>query len=242
MRNPHTTTTRVFSTHAIAVVALAAMTSASSAPPIATDDASTLSPGMCQLETEQRRFRNRVEQDIVPACNLWFDAEIGIGHQRVAPDAAPRAESVVYQFKKVLVPAEANEWAFGIAAATVRASGGESGTRQNVVNALASRQFGETALHLNFGNVSDREAAPGTRRNRLSWGIAVETEASARWTLVGEALGQRGLPVAAQVGLRWWVVPKYVQFTTSLGAQRGEGRDGCWVSFGVRFEAGDAFF
>jgi hypothetical protein len=207
-----------------------------------TDDAATLAPGACQFEIEQRQFRQRVERDLVPVCNLWFDTEFGIGHQRVMPDARPRADSIVYQFKKVLVPASAGGWALGVAAATVRASGGESGIRQNIVNALASRQFGATALHLNIGNVSDHEAAPGARKNRLSWNLGAEHEVATRWTIVGEVFGQRGLAETMQLGLRWWAVPRHVQFTTSLGIQRGEGRDGRWLSFGVRFETGDSIF
>ena len=212
------------------------------APPLASDDASTLGPGECQFETEHRRFRRRIEQDNVPVCNLWLDTEIGIGHQRVAPNAAPRADSIVVQFKKVLGTSEETGWAFGIAAATIRASGGQSGTRQNFANALLTRQIGNTALHLNVGFVYDRESQPGIRRNRASWAMAAEHDASDRWTLVGEAFGQRSIGATAQVGLRWWLVPKYVQLTTSQGAQRGEGRDGRWVSFGVRLETARSIF
>ena len=212
------------------------------APPLATDDASTLLPGMCQLEIEQRQFRNRFERDIVPVCNLWFDTEIGIGHQRVAARDASRADSVVYQFKKVFAPADASDWAFGVGAATVRAASGseQSGARQHYVNALLSRQLGATALHVNLGAIVDREAEPGMRRNRLTWALAAEHEATPRWTLVGEVFGQRGQPETAQIGLRWWALPKYIQFTTSLGSQRGMGRDGHWMSFGIRFETGDS--
>ncbi|MCY7386853.1 MAG: hypothetical protein LH481_02130, partial [Burkholderiales bacterium] len=201
----------------------------------------SLPPGMCQLEIEQRQFHNRVERDVMPVCNIWFDAEIGIGHQRVAVRDAPRADSIVYQLKKVFATADASEWAFGIGAATVRAvnTSEKSGTRQHYINALLSRQFGAMALHANLGGVVDREAEPGTRRNRLTWALAAEYETTLRWTLVGEVLGQRGQPATAQVGLRWWALPKYVQFTTSLGAQRGSGRDGRWMSFGIRFETGD---
>ncbi|MBL8524984.1 MAG: hypothetical protein JNN20_14945 [Betaproteobacteria bacterium] len=224
---------------ALAVAATMVLsTAAHAAPPLTTDDASTLSPGMCQLETELRRFRKRDELDVVPACNFLFDAEIGIGKLRVAPDVGLRADSVVFRFKKVISLSDAPDWSFGIGAATIRATGGESGTRQNLVNALISRQLGSTLLHLNLGNVSDREAAPGARRNRLFWGLAAEREASERWTLLGEVYGQKGLPETAQLGLRWWALPKYVQLTSSVGAQRGQGRDGRWFSFGVRLESG----
>lgn len=237
-----TTVTRISATIAIIFAAFASPTWC--APPLATDDASTLTPGACQLEIEQRRFRNRVERDIASACNILFDAEIGIGHQRIALDGVPRADSIAYQFKKVLVPAEENGWAVGIAVATVRTvnekPGGHSGTRHNILNAIASRQFGATALHVNVGTISDHQSAPGSRKNRLSWAIATEHEASARWTVAGDVFGQRGVPATAQLGLRWWVLPKYMQFTTSFGAQRGEGRDGRWVSLGVRFETGDS--
>jgi hypothetical protein len=222
--------------------ALLSPTVAHAAPPLTTDDASTLAPGMCQLETEQRRFRRRDEIDIVPVCNFLFDAEIGIGKLRVVPDDGTRADSVVFQFKKIFSPTDAPEWSFGIGAATVRATGDQSGTRQNLVNALMSRQLGSTLLHLNIGNVSDREAAPGARRNRLFWGLAAERELSSRWTLLGELYGQQNLPETAQLGLRWWALPKYVQLTSSVGAQRGQGRDGRWVSFGIRLETGDPLF
>lgn len=212
------------------------------APPLTTDDASTLSPGMCQLEAETRRFRHRDETDIVPACNFLFDAEIGIGKLRVSPDAGPRADSVVFQFKKVFSPKDAPDWSFGIGAATIRATGDQSGTRQNLINALVSRQIGDTMLHLNLGNVTDHEATPGTRRSRLFWGLAAERDVSERWTVLGEMYGQKGLPETAQAGLRWWAVPKYVQLTSSAGAQRGQGREGRWVSFGVRLETGDSLF
>lgn len=128
------------------MVSLIGSTAVHAAPPLATDDASALPPGMCQLETEQRRFRDRHELDLVPACNFIFDAEIGIGKLRVSPDAGPRSDSIVYQFKKVFTPADAADWSFGIGAATVRATGEQSGTRQNIVNTLVSRQIGSTAV------------------------------------------------------------------------------------------------
>ena len=95
---------------------------------------------------------------------------------------------------------------------------------------------------MNLGVVADKEADAEVRRNRLSWAIAAEHEANDRSTIVGEVFGQRGVPATAQLGMRWWAVPKHVQFTTSLGAQRGAGRDGRWLSFGVRFETGDSIF
>lgn len=221
-----------------------ATTSVWCAPPLATDDASTLLPGMCQFEIEQRRFRTRVERDIVPVCNFWLDTEMGIGHQRVEANDAPGADSVVIQFKKIFALTEQGEWAVGIGAATVRAvnSVAQSGVRQNYVNALITRQVDATALHANLGIVLDREAEPGMRRNRLTWAVATEHEASSRWTLVAEVFGQRGVPETVQLGMRWWAIPKYVQFTTSLGVQRAQGRDGRWFSIGIRFETGDPVF
>lgn len=211
------------------------------APPLNTDDASTLQPGTCQLEIEQRRFGNRVERDVVPACNLWFDTEIGVGHQRVSPAGAGRTDSIVVQAKKVLGVTEQGDWSVGVGAATVRAmnSTEQSGIRQNYVNAILTRQVGATALHANLGVVFDREADVDPRRSRQTWAIAVEHEATSRWTVVAELFGQRGVPQSAQFGLRWWAIPKYVQLTTSLGSQRSMGSDGRWMSVGIRFESPD---
>ena len=131
-----------------------------------------------------------------------------------------------------------------ICAATVRAiaSREQPSARQHSLNALFSRQFGTTMLHANIGGVIDPEAEPGTRQNRMTWALAAEHEASAHWTLAGEVLGQRGQPQTAQIGLRWWALPKYIQFTSSVAAQRGAGQEGRWVSFGIRFETGDSIF
>jgi hypothetical protein len=212
------------------------------APPLASDDASTLGAGECQFEIEHRQFRHRIEQDIGPACNLFFDTEFGISHQRVAPKDSHRADSIAWQFKKVLATSADADWAFGIAAATVQATGGQSGTRQHLINALVSKKMGNTNFHLNAGIVSDHEAAPGARKNRPSWAVATEHDATDRLTLVGEIFGQRGVPATAQIGARWWAVPQHVQFTTSIGTQRGEGREGRWASFGIRFETGKSIF
>ena len=118
----------------------------------------------------------------------------------------------------------------------------QSGTQQHYLNVLLSRQFGATLLHANIGGVADRQAVPGTRRNRLTCALAAEHEATPRWTLLGEVFGQRGKPETAQIGLRWWAIPKYIQLTSSLGSLRGAGRDGRWVSFGIRFETCDSIF
>ncbi len=97
-------------------------------------------------------------------------------------------------------------------------------------------------MHLNAGWIHDREAGNEVRRDCFTWAAAIESDVSARWTVVAEAFGQQGLPEAAQMGLRWWAVPRQVQFTTSVGALRGQGQDGRWISFGVRFETAGSIF
>ena len=222
-----------------AILAALCASLAHSSPPLATDDAGTLAPGTCQLEFEQRRFNRRNELDIVPACNFLFDAEIGVGILQISPVSAPRIDSVALQFKKAIVSATPGEWGLGISGATILASRSGNGVRQNQLTALITRQFDASALHLNLGTVHDREAA-AVPRNRLTWGVAGEHQANFRLTLVGEAFGQRGFPAIAQIGLRWWAVADWVQLTASTGAQRGEGREGRWVSFGIRLETVNA--
>lgn len=212
------------------------------APPLSSDDASVLEPGTCQLEIEQRRFNRRVELDVVPACNLFWGAEVGIGKLRTTPEGQPRSDSVVYQVKKVLVPGGESPWSFGIGAASIRATGHQSGTRQDLLNAIFTRPIGASVVHLNIGQVRESEAVEGAPRHRHSWAVAIENEVNERWTLVAEVVGQKGMPESAQAGLRWWAIAKYVQLTTSLGMQRGEGREGRWMSLGIRFETGNALF
>ena len=61
------------------------------APPLTTDDASTLDPGACQVETERQHFNRRTELDIVAACNFFGDTELAIGKLRVVAEGAPHA-------------------------------------------------------------------------------------------------------------------------------------------------------
>ncbi|MEO8103686.1 MAG: hypothetical protein ABI790_14275 [Betaproteobacteria bacterium] len=213
------------------------------APPLTSDDARTLDPGGCQFEVEQRRFKRQTELDIVPVCNLFGDTELAVGKLRVAAGAASRIDSVMVSIKKVLMPGGIADWGVAFNAATVRTTGNASAIRQNLVTAIFSRPItanGDTLLHLNAGWINDRAAAIGVRRNRRTWAAAVERDVSARWTLVAEAYGQQSQPDTAQLGLRWWAVPGYMQFTSSLGTQRGLGREGRWLSIGVRFETAGA--
>ena len=219
---------------------------AQGAPPLATDDAATLEPGACQFELERRRFGKHTELDLLPACNLFLDAELAIGKQRFSGDGGYRLDSNVYQIKKVLLPAAASPWGFGISAATVRSSMRSaeqvSAMRQDQVNALFTRQLAAATLHANVGLVRDSAAQDGQLQSRYTWALAAEHEASPRWTVVCDMFGQRKVPRSSQAGVRWWAVPKYMQLTTSLGTQRGQGRDGRWASFGLRFETGGPVF
>ena len=222
-----------------AAASVAFSIAALASPPLTTDDAGTLDPGNCQFEIERRRFNRLTERDIVPACNLFGEMELAIGELRAAGDGVPPIDGTFYSIKKVLVAGGEGEWSVGFNAATIRAAGSASGTRQNQATAIFSHPVeanGDTMLHLNVGWVGDHEAERDTRRNRRAWAITVERDLSARWTVVAEAFGQQTLPEAAQVGLRWWAVPAQVQFTTSVGALRGMGRDGRWFGLGVRFE------
>lgn len=173
------------------------------APPLATDDASTMEPGACQVETERRRFNRRTELDIVPACNIISDTELSIAKLRVVAEGAPAIDSVMYSIKKVLIAGDEAGWSAGFNAAIIRATGKASGTRQNSVTAIFTRPLdanGDTMMHVNVGWVNDREADSGARRNRGAWAGAVESNVSARWTVVAEAFGQQGQPQAAQLG------------------------------------------
>lgn len=227
---------------ALAVSALGPPATALAGPPLITDDAATLDSGTCQFEVEHRRYRGRTESDALPACNLFADTEVSLGWLRVATDGAPRGNSLALQAKRVLVPADEERWGVGISLGNVRAAGRESGMRQASLTGLFTRLWGAHAVHLNVGAVRDHEAPEGTRRRRATWGAAVEGGVSDRLTLVAEVFGHQGIPAAAQAGLRWWVVPRHVQLTTSLGVQRGLGSEGRWASLAVRFESGDWSF
>ncbi len=215
---------------------------AHTSPPLLTDDAATLAPGECQLETEYRRFDRRNEFDIMPACNFIGDAELAVGTSSIRAKEGPHANRVTAGLKKVLIAGEGSAWSAGVSAATILATGKTSHPPQHAMTALFTRTIDVGTLHLNAGWASDRAADAGARKHRSTWGVAIERDVTSRWTLVGEAFGQRGLPETAQLGVRWWMVPKAVQLTASMATQRGLGREGRWASFGVRFESGGPLF
>jgi hypothetical protein len=92
---------------ALAGVAMILPLAGHAAPPMATEDASTLDPTACQLEFERRTFRQVRETDLSVACNLMFDAELGATAQRVCEDSFGRRDYLAVQFKKVLLLAGA---------------------------------------------------------------------------------------------------------------------------------------
>jgi hypothetical protein len=207
------------------------------APPLLTDDASTLAPGHCQLEIERRAFQRRVEFDVVPACNAFWDAEVALGLLQTNPDHEARLRQAVLQFKKVLATMgpEDDAWAAGFAVSAVRNSGGQR-TGQDSLMALFTRTIGPLALHANAGLAHDRSSNAGAERRHWIAATAFEADVTPQWTLVGEVFKQQGISTILQAGARRWVVKDTVQLTGSIGAQRGAGREGRWFSLGVRFE------
>jgi len=200
------------------------------APPLVTEDAGTLTPGACQVEFEQRNFRQRAERDVLPACNLLFNSEMQLGFLHARPDDAPNEKRWLLQVKKTIWESEPEGLALGIALGTIKLQG--DSRRDSYVTLPITGTAGKTTWSLNLGGV--RNSTEGTWQRFLA--AAVEHDITERITLVGEVFGIRGQPTTTQLGGRYWIVSKKVQLTASVGQERNGGRDGRWTSLGIRFE------
>lgn len=216
---------------ALQIFALACVvTPALAAPPLVTEDAGTLSPGACQLEFEQRTFRQKTERDVLPACNLLFNSEMQLGFLHARPDDAPTEKRWLFQVKKTLWESEPEGLALGIALGTIKLQG--SSERDNYVTLPLSGTAGKTTWSLNLGGIRNSTEAKWQR----FLAAALEHDLTDRITLVGEVFGTGGQPTTAQIGGRYWIVNKKVQLTASVGQERNGGREGRWTSLGIRLE------
>ncbi len=207
------------------------------ARPLVTDDARTVDPDGCQIESYAKRQRNFGEQEFwfLPACNPGGHAELTLGGTRTDNAASGRSGSTIVQAKFLLHPLSVNGYgaALSLGAQKTRPFSAADPSQWNpYANAIASRSLLDDRLfvHLNLGAIKDRnrDVSLGT------WGLGTEFVFTPRLIGIIETYGQRADRPNRQIGLRIWVIPDKLQIDTTLGIQSGYAPDRRWNSVGVR--------
>lgn len=201
-----------------------------------TDDARITTAESCQLETWTRRYHDRTENWVLPACNPTGNFEITAGAGHFRADGLPPSSDQVLQGKTLLRPLTPNGWGWGLAWGVVRHAGTQPGpngmgNRYVYLPLSVSLRDDRLVAHANVGWAHDNR----TRSNLTTWGAGVEYWAHPRLMLIAETFGDDRQRPWVQSGLRWSLIPGVLQIDATLGTQpNGLGRTG-WNSFGLRY-------
>jgi len=189
-----------------AVLATAALlsTTAWAGRPLATDDATILDPGGCQLEAWHQRAGKLREWWAMPACRAG-EWELAAGKGQ-SGNAALQAKTVLRQL-------ETNGWGLGLAIATQHGV-----SRQHTVNLPLTMSFAGDALmlHLNAGWIR-QPTMPG----RATWSIGGEYAFASRWSASLESYGSRHRPPTRQAGMRFTVIEGRLDLDASVAKTPG---------------------
>ena len=173
------------------------------ARPFITDDARTVDPGGCQVETfykEQRAYSGH-EFWFLPACNR-FDVEMTLGGNRIEGE-----NNLVVQGKKLLKPLETGGYGLAVSAGYF---GGDY-----YLNGIASFSF--------FGDWSVIHSNVGYFENRPTWGIGLEQLIlPPRIYGILEVFGERGEKPTLHGGIRYWLMPNRLQIDSTYGVQQSD--------------------
>lgn len=171
---------------------------AKAARPFVTDDARLTTAGSCQLESWTRFYADSTEVWALPACNPTGNLELtlGGGQARYQDTSLSTSEDYVLQAKTLFRPLDTDGWGWGAAVGTVRhpeINPGPNLHGNTYIYFPLSMSFADdrVVVHLNAGWLHDKSLS----RERLTWGIGSEINATQRLTLVAESFGDvwRGL-------------------------------------------------
>lgn len=209
---------------------IAGTASVHAARPFVTDDARTVDPGGCQIETfaKQQRRTREAEFWFVPACNPLGNLEMTLGSINLS-DAPASSRSLLLQGKTLLRPLQTNDFGLAMSVGALETVTATPAARWSpYLNMIASLSLRDDALvlHANAGALNDRPAS----RTRGTWGAGAEILLTPRLYGIAESYGQEGERPNKHAGLRYWLQPNRFQVDGTAGSQRGR----TWVSIGVR--------
>ena len=209
-------------------------TAAHPARPMITDDARTVDPYACQVESWVRTNRSSREYWALPACNFTGNLELTLGGARTRDATGSETSDVIFQGKTLLKPLETNGYGIALAAGYAGRPAAHAGRPLGgpYMNMPVSFSLADdrVVLHTNVGARHVRDEG----RARATWGLGSETLISPRVFLIAETFGESRSNASYQLGVRYWIVPNHVQVDTTYGNQYGNKSDARWFSIGLR--------
>ena len=204
------------------------------ARPLITDDARTVDPYACQVESWVKTNRGSREYWALPACNFTGNLELTLGGAYTRDAGGSENSDLVFQGKTLLKPLETNGYgiafAAGYAGHPAAHAGRPLGGPYLYMPLSLSLADDRVVLHANLGAKHLRE----DRSNRGTWGLGSETMITPRVYLIAETFGESRDNASYQLGIRLWIVPNRVQVDTTYGNQYGGKPDARWFSIGLR--------
>lgn len=204
------------------------------ARPMITDDARTVDPYACQVESWVRTNRGSREYWALPACNFTGNLELTLGGARTRDATGSETSDVIFQGKTLLKPLETNGYGIALAAGYAGHPAAHAGRPLGgpYMNMPVSFSLADdrVVLHTNVGARHVRDEG----RARATWGLGSETLISPRVFLIAETFGESRSNASYQLGVRYWIVPNHVQVDTTYGNQYGNKSDARWFSIGLR--------
>lgn len=209
--------------------------SAFAARPMLTDDARLVDAKSCQLETWVKENKDNTEYWALPACNFTGNLEVTVGGAMGKDNNNTETTDIVYQAKTLFKQLDKNGWGVGLVVGNVRHP--QINTESNVIGNLyayvpTSFSFldDRVVIHTNLGALHSKDE----KHTYVTWGLGSETEINSRTYFIGEVFGQNKGNPFFQLGVRYWLLPKHVQFDTTYGNRMNNNSDEQWFSIGLR--------
>ena len=184
---------------------------AEAARPFVTDDARMTAAGSCQLESWTRFYDDNTEVWALPACNPTGNLELTFGGGQARYQETSLSTS----------------------------DPGPNLHGNTYIYFPLSMSFADDRVvaHLNAGWLHDKSLS----RERFTWGIGSEINATPRLMVVAESFGDDRDRPYWQTGVRYAIVPNLFQVDATVGTQSGMGNAHRWFSFGVRYTPASLF-
>lgn len=215
---------------------LAVSLSALAGEPLATEDASILPAGSCQLETWWRHQHNVDVASALPACSPNAHVEIAVGGASYRSDDAARHAVLLLQVKPILYRDAERRFTFGAVVGTLRDTGraSERGVfHEAIATLIGTWEINATLrVHVNGGIAHSRhEFTTGT------FAFAVEGDVAPRWTLMAELYRDSPGRPQVQLGSRYTVIENRLEIFASAGERLSGGSEERFFKIGLRVQA-----
>lgn len=217
------------------VLAFAAAAPVLAGEPLATDDASVLPQGACQVESWVRYDRDLRFFAVAPACSPIDGLELGVGVAAYESKSEGRHAYLVLQAKPMLYRDPDERWALAATFSAGRDTGRPSariGFQDATAVLIASWFASETLrVHGNGGIAYSHDSfTTGT------WGAAAEWDVDDRWTALADTY--RDAPGRPKFlgGARYTVAADRLELFAAAGDRFHGTRDTWFIKAGVRVQ------